>query len=87
MECAFCEKEICGHSFLLIATGSEEGVKVTCTSCGAVGINEEPPLYCLPTYEGEYDPESTCYSTVCRSCHDSTYNTAVHSDGFNAAMP
>jgi len=66
MKCAFCETEICRHGSLSVSADV-----VTCSACGAVACRRQPPVYCLPTYEGRVCWESDVFSTVCKKCHDS----------------
>ncbi len=71
IECWVCEKPVCQHGHLRVIQLAGSKVAVTkCVHCGAGGVGEEPPVFCLPTYEGEVDWSSDVSSTVCPDCHD-----------------
>ena len=61
MLCHFCGVFCCPHGAQHV-----KGNKVTCLSCNA----SPPENYCLPVYEGKYEPDSDVYTLVCKSCHD-----------------
>ena len=75
MECALCGDDVCCHGSINIRfDGIAGSFRSKCTDCGAIGVNEQPPVYCLPTHEGVVDWGSTVFSTVCPSCH----NESIH---------